>query len=125
MLVKHKDLKPFDISNSSGITTVLEYGKLNDSLDIGISSIFGEYPGENQYSTNTLVECMTYFVLEGEGIFEFENEEPFKISKGDCIYIGKNKGYRAKSIGDKPLKVLMASSPAWTIEQYKVYKKTN
>lgn len=123
MLVKNKDLKPFDITNSSGTTTVLEYGKLNDSLDIGISSILGEYPGENQFAINNTVECMTYFVLEGNGIFEFDNEQPFEVSKGDCVYIGKNKGYRAKSIGDKPLKVLMASSPAWTPEQHSTYKK--
>lgn len=90
--------------------TVWEYGG-TQSLDLAVAEIKGKYP-ENGWARNTKVD-MTYFVINGAGKIYLDSEI-YAISEGDLLMIEKRKWYKVEG----NLKVIMASSPAWSLDQY-------
>ncbi len=116
------EIKPFVNEYEDGSVKIYEYGGLNESMDIGVAEMTGKYPGGNKFAKNTKVECETYFVLGGYGKVIFEDGEEQEIKEGDCLFIAKNRGYQAIVEKGVVLKVLMASNPAWSPNQYQVYE---
>ncbi len=121
MLKKRSDIQSKKIVSQNGTIQVFEYGKIDEGLDLAVALIKGEYPGGGKWAKNTKVETMTYYVISGEGVFEFENGEKLDLKSKDCIFIKKGQGYRIKSHEGKKLEVLMASNPCWDAEQYLIY----
>ncbi len=111
------------IKSKDGEATVFEYGTIDPGLDLGIAKIVGKYPGEDMFARNREVLTMTYFVISGNGIFRFEDGEEHEIKKGDCVFIGRGRGYQLEVSDESEMEVLMASNPVWTPDQYEIYKK--
>jgi len=89
---------------------VREYGG-TPNLDLAVAEISGKYP-EDGWARNREVD-MTYYVIGGGGKFYFE-EESYDLHKGDLVMVEKGKWYRVEG----NLEIVMASSPAWSPEQY-------
>ncbi len=111
MLVKKQKAQVF----KKPTCTVFEYGGTKN-LDLAIVDIKGGYP-EKGWAKNEKVD-MTYFVLKGGGKF-YLGDEIFEISVGDLVMIEKGKWYQVE--GD--MRVVMASSPAWSPGQYEEKKE--
>jgi mannose-6-phosphate isomerase-like protein (cupin superfamily) len=120
MLVRKDTIRPLEHKTADGIVVVHEYGGLNEGMDLGVALISGNYPGEGRYTRNTKVETMTFFVLSGRCIFTFKDDEPFDISEGDCVFIGKNVLYKVEVAEGDHVEVLMASNPSWSPDQVEV-----
>jgi mannose-6-phosphate isomerase-like protein (cupin superfamily) len=121
MIVKGNDIKTSKMEHDDGEVEVKEYGGVNGGMDIAVSKLSGNYSGEGKWSKNTGVEAMIYFVLTGKGVIRFENGEEVELEKEDCVFINKNRGYKVEVSDGEVLEVLMASNPAWSLEQYEVY----
>ena len=119
MHIKKEDIKPYQ----TDMVSVFEYGGLDNQMDLGVAEIRGIYPAEGKWSRNLGVETMTYFVVSGSGRFCFDGETPFEIKVDDCVFIAKNRGYQVVVPEGVILKVIMASNPRWSPEQYEVYSK--
>ncbi|MFB5630676.1 MAG: cupin domain-containing protein [Nitrosopumilaceae archaeon] len=60
-----------------------------------------------------------YYILEGEGNLQIDNEV-FKISKDEAIYIPPHSKQRIENTGKNDLKFLCMVDPAWKIEDEKL-----
>ncbi len=60
-----------------------------------------------------------FYILEGEGNLQIDNEV-FKISKDEAIYIPPHSQQRIENTGKNDLKFLCMVDPAWKIEDEKL-----
>ncbi len=120
MYKSKRSIKSQSISSNDGAVKVWEYGGIDEGLDIAVAEIEGNYPGEGKWSKNTKTKTMTYYVLEGEATFRFKGGGEFFIKKGDCVFISRDRFYQVEVVQGEKVKVLMASNPAWSPEQYVV-----
>jgi len=79
---------------------------------MGISEINGRYP-KSGTDVDTQIEQIWY-VLEGSGALLVQ-DEAHEFESGDMVYVPKNQPYVIQG----SMKLLVASSPAWTPEQHK------
>lgn len=121
MLLIKQNIKPY-IGNNGNVK-VWEFGGLETGMDIGVAELKGFYPGNEMWSRNKVVEQMSYYCLSGKGKVIFEDGRSFELVVDSCVFIPKEMGYQVVIPEGETLKVLMASHPAWSSEQYEVYKK--
>lgn len=121
MYIKRGEIKPFVSEYGGGRMEVREYGGLSGGMDIGVAEIRGEYPGGGKWARNREVDTMTYFVLFGAGRVEFDGGATYDLTTSDCLFIPRGQGYRVTVAKGEVLEVLMASNPAWRVDQYEVY----
>ena len=89
---------------------------MDKDIDLGIATISGRYPDE-RYGVNLISKELIY-VIEGNGILNFENEK-IEFSEGDSILIEPNEKYYYDT---EYCKISMSCTPVWSIEQHKLVK---
>ena len=94
----------------------LEYSFMDKDIDLGIATISGRYP-DGGYGVNLISKELIY-VIEGNGILNFENEK-IEFSEGDSILIEPNEKYYYDT---EYCKISMSCTPAWSMEQHRLVK---
>jgi mannose-6-phosphate isomerase-like protein (cupin superfamily) len=94
------------------VSTFIEYAMSSTQLSMGISAINGRYPASGT-DVDTGLEQIWY-VLDGDGTVTV-GTDVYQLEAGDMLHIGKNEPY----VIDGRLRLMVASTPAWTAEQHK------
>lgn len=89
-------------------------GKIFDTRSFGDEVEFTLIETEDGHETQIIEkECIfSYFILEGAGSFEIEDEIQ-ACSKGDLVFVPKNSKFRYTG----KMKMLLVSTPWWFSEQ--------
>lgn len=114
-IVNEESAEKYKIFDNS---SVLDYsGCLNGkNLDFCINSINGRYP-EKGYCANLECEELCY-VLDGNGVI-CKRDDRIEFKKGDVVFINKKEVY----YWEGTFKLAIVCSPAWSIEQCKLYEE--
>jgi mannose-6-phosphate isomerase-like protein (cupin superfamily) len=102
------------IKAHSATCTIKEYNFKRKNLDLAVATINGRYPEGHTKVVNTTCD-MIYYVISGNGMVHHETGD-FLIHVGDSVFLKKNKWYWVEG---ENLKVVIASTPAWFVGQYK------
>lgn len=97
-------------------TTVWEYDFASKNLGFATAKINGRHPGKGRI-INTKCDII-YYVISGSGMVNVKKKN-YHLTKGDSLYIKKGSPYYIKG---KNLFIVLPTSPAWTVKQFREIK---
>ncbi|ENN96756.1 hypothetical protein J422_00526 [Methanocaldococcus villosus KIN24-T80] len=110
MKVNVKDVKAFITKDGSIIRELIHPKFANSKQSLALAEV--PINGKTLLHRHKTSEEI-YFILEGKGKMILDNKE-FEIEMGDTILIPPNTKHKVINTGDKPLKILCASYPAYS-----------
>ncbi len=113
-IILKKDAHVFRKEGKASDVVAREYPRGNSDLNVAEVIIKGRYP-EKGWSVNTKCTMIVY-VLSGTLRITIRGKQPEALTVGDIVEITAGEEYRWEP--DGIVRLLPASTPAWTPEQH-------
>ena len=117
MLIKDiKNCKYFRTIDQTILCELLHPKNENQELKINFSIAYAILKiGESSLAHKMNKSVEIYFILEGKGIMNIDDEKE-EVHAGQAIYIPANSKQYIRNIGNEELKFLCIVNPMWNIE---------
>ena len=107
------ECKEFFAGDGTALKSILH--PAHDNVELGYCIAEARLKHGKSSLWHRLKTTELYFILEGAGLMEIENEKA-RVKKGTTIFIPANSRQRIQNTGKKDLVFLCIVSPAWKKE---------